>query len=395
MSTSVAVAQGSLVTDERLQKLTLTEKMSLLYVASLPFDGLDLGGRSLPFVIGGAYLCVTIIGRIGHEVHGEKRDLPVGRILPMFLFIVYCTASYFWSLAPDLTINRITTLLVLFVTSWFLAQDLSRVVRDVPIAFTLGSVPAALFVLAAPAAIDDRRTANGNANDVAMVLLLGVACSLWISLSCTGKVRLLGLTTMPILIVGTVATGSRTAVLGGAAMLLTVAVRFVWKHQWQRLFVLLALVALGAWIFPYLPATTIPERLTSIQDALQGSTLSNRTYIWNAILQRGFDLTGIGAGASPAYLGEALGSQAVAHNVFLGVLLDTGLLGMLLFLAILLKAALDGRISPYKELLIFMVPVVAAGSMALSLEARRPFWFVIALAWVARPRQETELENSL
>lgn len=394
MSTSAAVAQGSLVTDERAQKLTLTEKMSLLYVASLPFDGMDLGGRSLPFVIGGLYLSVTILDRIGHGVRGEKRDLPVGRILPMFLFIVYCTASYFWSLAPDLTITRVITLLVLFVTSWFLAQDLSRVGRAVPIAFTLGSVPAALFVLVAPAAIDDRRTANGNANDVAMVLLLGVVCSLWMSLSCTGKVRLLGLTTMPILIVGTVATGSRTAVLGGAAMLLTVAVRFVWRRQWQRLFVLLALVALGVWIFPYMPATMIPERLTSIQDALLGSSLSNRTYIWDAIFQRGFDLTGVGAAASPAYLGEAIGTQSVAHNVFLGVLLDTGLLGMMLFLAILIQAVTSGRVSPYKELLIFMVPVIAAGSMALSLEARRPFWFVIALAWVAQPRENTEPEDS-
>lgn len=51
------------------------------------------------------------------------------------------------------------------------------------------------------------------------------------------------------------------------------------------------------------------------------------------------------------------------------------------------------RVSPYMELLIFMGPVIAAGSMALSLEARRSLWFVIDLAWVTRPRENTETED--
>lgn len=393
MTISEATSGRAIVADQRDQRLTLTEKLGLVYVATVPFDGMDVGGRSLPFVVGAVYLGVTILGRTRRGGRGEKRDLPIGRIVPMFLFTVYCTASYFWSLAPELTITRVMTLLVLLVTSWFLAQDLSRVGRAVPAAFTFGSVPVAMFVLAAPAAVDDRRTANGNANDVAMMLLLGVACALWMSLSCKGKVRFLGLATMPILIVGTVATGSRTAVVGGAAMLLTVAVWFAWKRQWPRFVALLGLVALGAWIFPHLPTTMIPERLRSIQEALLGSNLSNRTYIWDVIIQRGFDLTGIGAGASPVYLGEAMGTQSVAHNVFLGVLLDTGIFGMLLFLAILLKAGIDGRRSPYQELLIFMAPVLAAGSLALSLEARRSLWLVITLAWVSRPRENTKPED--
>ena len=122
-----------------------------------------------------------------------------------------------------------------------------------------------------------------------------------------------------------------------------------------------------------------------------GSNLSDRTYIWDAIIGRGFDLTGIGAGAGRAFIGEAIGKQYdVAHNVFLGVLLETGLLGMLLFLVVLVKAGFDARRSPYQALLIFMVPVLAVGSLALTLEARRSFWLVITLAWVTRPRENTE-----
>jgi O-antigen ligase len=119
---------------------------------------------------------------------------------------------------------------------------------------------------------------------------------------------------------------------------------------------------------------------------LLGSNLSDRTDIWAAIIRRGFDLTGIGAGASQVFIGQAIGVQYVAHNVFLGVLLETGLLGMMLFLFVLLKAGLDGLHSPYQELLIFMVPVLAVCSLALSLEVRRSFWLVVALTWVTRPK---------
>ena len=80
-----------------------------------------------------------------------------------------------------------------------------------------------------------------------------------------------------------------------------------------------------------------------------------------------------------------MGIPDVSHNVFLGVTLETGLLGMLLFLVILLKAAIDARRSPYQELLFFMLPVMVASSMALTLEATRPLWFVFSLAWAVEP----------
>jgi len=312
------------VIGERARRLTLSEKTSLLYVASVPFDGMDVGGRSLPFVVGGAYLTVATLERLGRGRRAEKAAVPISRTVPTFLFTVWCMASSLWSLTPDVTLTRTWTLLVLLVTSWFLAHDLSRVSEAVPVAFGLGSCPLALFVLAAPAAIDSRRTANGNANDVAMMLLLGVACALWVSLSRRGGARWLGIGMMPVLIVGVVATGSRTAVLGGAAMLVTVALRFAWKRQWRRLVLMSVLVGLGVWLFPNVPETVIPERLGSTLQDLQEGELSNRTYIWEAILERGLDVTGIGAGAGPAYLRAMAGTASVAHNVVLGVLLAQG-----------------------------------------------------------------------
>ena len=52
MRTPVPAVRNALASDERVQGLTLSEKMSLLYVACVPFDGTDVGGRSLPFIVG-------------------------------------------------------------------------------------------------------------------------------------------------------------------------------------------------------------------------------------------------------------------------------------------------------------------------------------------------------
>ena len=386
MNTSMMPSRDARTAEEHRRKLTLAERLALLYAASVPFNGLAIGGRSLPFLVGAVYLTLAILTRLASQ-NRERDELPIRRMLAAVVFTLYCTTSYYWSIAPDLTIGRVTTLFLLLLTSWFLAQDLSRVSRQLPVAFVIGAVLAAFMVLGAPASITDRRTANGNANDVALTLLLGVVCALWLSLKERGRSRLLGALALAILIVGVVATGSRTAVVGGAAMMLAVVGWLAWKQQWRPFVLVLGLFALGAAVFSILPADVIPSRLTTIQSSLELDSLGGRTYLWRAILERGLDMNGVGAGATPAYLQQTIGSPFVSHNAFLGVLLETGIVGILLFLAILLHAIIAARRSPYTELLFFMLPAMIAGSMALSIEGSRPLWFVIALAWAVQPHE--------
>lgn len=371
----------------------MAELLALLYAATLPFDGLAIGDRSLPFLSGVLYLAVAVVTRLVPRRQAGRGRIPAQHILPAMVFTLYCALSYYWSLAPDLTISRITTLVVLLVTSSFLAHDLSRVGRMLPAAFVLGAVPAALLVLVATASTTDRRTANGNANDVALTLLIAVACALWLSLKYKGKIRVLGVTSIGILISGVVATGSRTAIVGGAAMLVAVAIWLVWTRRWRPLVLFFSLSALAGVLLSALPAELIPSRLTTIQDSLGTDSFSGRTYLWEAILVRGFDPFGVGAGATPAYFQDAIGAAQVSHNVYLGVLLETGLFGMFLFLAIILTAFISARRSPYSELLFIALPVMVAGSMTLSLEASRLLWFLIALAWVVAPRNSIDVRS--
>ena len=369
------------------QGLALAERLALLYAASIPFEGLAIGGRSLPFVVGAVYLTASILTRLTSKRRQVGDDLPIRPILPATFFTLFCVVSYFWSVAPDLTITRVTSLVVLLVTSWFLSQDLSRVSKHIPVVFVLGALPVVILVLAAPMSITGRRTASGNANQVALDLLLAVVCALWLLLRRRGRARFLGATSIALLIAGVVATGSRTAIVAGGGALLAIVGWLAWKHQGRQLMLLLVLSVLGAKVFSVLPVGMIPSRLITVQSAVEAGSFGGREYIWSVILERGFDLTGIGAGTTSAYLQQATGIPYVSHNVFLGVVLETGLLGMLLFLMILVKAAIDARRSPYRELLFFMLPVMVASSMALTLESTRPFWFVLSLAWAVKPRE--------
>ncbi|WP_147065006.1 O-antigen ligase family protein [Terrabacter aerolatus] len=285
------------------------------------------------------------------------------------------------------------TLATVLVTSWFLSGDIIHLEDKVPMAFLAGTVLASAFVLLAPAASDSRRTANGNANDVAMAIVMGLGCALYLLLKGRRRNKIVAVASLPLLLTAGIATGSRTAVFGAAGIVLVVTFVAIGQRRWGQLAGVISAILVLILVVDSLPKALIPERLSSIGEALQSGNLSNRTIIWDAILERGWDMVGVGAGASPSYLGGQLGFSTVAHNVFLGVLLETGALGLMVFGWLLARLALDARNSRFSSLILFLAPAVAAGSLALTLEARRMLWLVIALSWsqIYADRREARL----
>ena len=363
-----------------------TQVIALIYVASLPFDSLEVFGRSLPFVLGLCYLLVALPLRLTARTSTLPACAPIGSVLPSIAFVAYCAFTYFWSITPDQSLSRVTTLAVLISTFWLLTGDIGDLQKAVPVAFVAGALLAALFVLTASASIDGRRTANGNANDVALALMVALGCSVWLAVETRGTSRILGVGAIPVLLAGTVATGSRSAVLSGAAMVLVVAVWLLARRQFRKALAMLTVIA-TAWItLVALPRAMVPVRLLSIDTALSEGSFSGREVLWRVIVVHGLDLWGLGAGSTPAYLANAIGSAHVAHNVILGILLELGVVGLLIFAGVVICAIRDGRRSPFSHLLVFLAPILLIGSVTLSLEARRTFWFVIALAWVSVKR---------
>lgn len=387
--TSLTANHASLTASaEEVYQPLLVRCVALLYVATVPFQGTPIFGRSLPFMVGVLYLILTLSSRLLRPTAHSGR-VHVAASMAALIYTLFCGVSYFWSVDPQASLTRYITLLTVVATAWFLASDMGNLRVAVPVAYVGGSIALAFAVLSAVASVDDRRTSQGNGNDVALILLVGVGCAIWLALYRGRLVRLFALAAIPVLTYATLMTGSRTAVLGGATMLACGAIALMWRRRWKLLAQLSLLGAVGGAVVRQLPASALPERLSSISTALESDGLSNRTVIWQVALDHGLTVGGVGFGGGPAYTGLSIGSAVATHNVWLECLLETGIIGLALFGAVTVASAVAGRMSEFRDLLMFIAPVLFVGSLTLSLEVTRVLWFVIALAWSVDSRSRT------
>jgi O-antigen ligase len=143
------------------------------------------------------------------------------------------------------------------------------------------------------------------------------------------------------------------------------------------------------------------QRIATTTTEIRRGTLHSRTVIWKAGLRawRSRPVTGAGAGAYPDVVRPLIGvpgrpgHEYVAHNVFLSVLVETGIVGLALFglalalLALFVWALRDG------DRLVFTAAAAVwlAGAVTLTWEHRKPTWLLPALIcsmWVRSFREE-------
>jgi len=172
------------------------------------------------------------------------------------------------------------------------------------------------------------------------------------------------------------------------------------SHKISSLMLFGLLLAGGLWLAPHASR----QRLATLpREAMQGS-LHGRTRIWKtgARVFRGHPVLGVGAGAYPEavrpWLGvpALAGHQYVAHNTFLSVLVESGLIGFALFALLLGALAAFVWIMPSAErgLWSVMLAVWALGTMTLTWEHRKPGWLLFALIMTEWARSFRSSEGS-
>jgi O-antigen ligase len=369
-----------------------------VFVFSIPSEnGVAIPGvGSLTRLLGVVALAMGVVSLFAA---GRLRfRMPSLFLVATLLFSLWGVATYFWSLAPNVTMGRLVTMAQLAVLVW-LVHQVARSERDRDLlmhAFVLGcyliiAIGVATFVTGAGGFRD---VGSFNPNGFAIVSALGIpmAWSLLLRKSFP-RVQLLHALYPFFAIVAVVLAASRggfvTAIVALAIIPLTMSRLGAWRRI--ALFAAVAFASLAAftWVPQAFPA--IEQNLTRLSETdeeLLGGTLTGRTDIWSAGVEafRSDPVLGTGMGTFGQAIVPFYGRPRSPHNAFLSVAVGTGLVGLILFVALIAIVLIGILVQPARrtEFLVLLTALVV-GMMPTNSDNDKFAWLILGLLASARP----------
>jgi O-antigen ligase len=308
----------------------------------------------------------------------------------VFLFFLWYTVSFFWSIDPESTLGAIETFIQMagFMLILWDLYTTPEAVRAGLQAYVLGAyvsiASAVANYLAASQFAYGRYSATGfQPNSLGFVLALGIPLAWHLAASGeNGKkhqvLRFVNYAFIPAAIFAISLTATRFAMLAILPAFLFGISTFVRLKPFPR--VLIFVILAGAlFALPSLIPRYSIERLATTTDELGAGDLSGRVTIW----QQGLDvfaehpLLGVGGFAFPM----AVESGRSAHNSFLVVLVELGIMGFVLF-GIVLAMAVYNAIHQQKWDARFWLTILlvwALGGSAMSWAHAKPTWLFLSL----------------
>ena len=362
-----------------------------LFVWSFPVEktieipGVGYVSKALGMLaLGAGFLAVAIDGRI--------RPLTRAHAV-LLLFVLWTALTVRWSLDPSATVAKAGTCLQLLGFGWLVWEFCTeeRYVIRLMQAYVFGTLYAGANALLryqlAHQTYYQRYAADGfDPNDFALTLALSIPLSYSLAIRAKGVKSCvywaqLGLTLLSVLL-----SASRTGFLASCVAASVIPLTFAYTRRQHKLLIVTGAMAAALCLAAVVPASSW-QRLATIGSEVRSGSLNDRGSIWHAgfqVFQQHW-FAGVGSGAYPRAVEPVLGWPSgwliVAHNTFLSVLVETGIVGFLLFaifLALLVKAiyGMQGlsRIVWAVTLLVWF-----AGVNTLTWEIRKPTWFIFGL----------------
>ncbi|MBC8167513.1 MAG: O-antigen ligase family protein [Bryobacteraceae bacterium] len=377
------------------------------FVFTIPFEkSIALPGvGTLTKILGGAALVAGISSAAAHR----NLRFPNLAILMAAVFIVWNWATWLWSLDRAATLVRAITLTQLGLLLWLVWQicRTARQQRLLLAAYAAGATVASIATIVRYGqhlqTYWNRYAAPGfDPNDLGITVSIAIPVALYLASRSTSGVASIFRIAVVLYCTAILLTGSRTALIASLAAFTLVA--WTWRNSstGQRIsgLALTLLLISGAVL---LAPKESRSRISTIGRELTQGTLHNRTTIWKAgvkVLRR-YKLVGAGAGAYPAAVKPLIGvpgrpgHEYVAHNTFLSVLVETGLIGFALFIAFLAVIATFIWVMPNPERAFWTVALAVwvIGASTLTWEHRKPGWLLFALVtteWARAFRPENQ-----
>ena len=225
-----------------------------------------------------------------------------------------------------------------------------------------------------------RFTPDGwNSNDIALALALAIPFALYLATRHAGW--LTKWLARGYLILGPLAiilTSSRSGLTVTLIALSAFPLYFLRQTAAAKLLMVLVLICAGCVTWYYAPHQSW-DRLSTICSSVVAGDLNGRELIWLNGPRTFCDnvLVGVGAGN---FL-SSVGANFTAHNTFLAVLVEQGLLGFTVFSTILGGAAYGISLLKGDEprMCFFLLLCWAVGAFTLGWAASRVTWFVLGL----------------
>jgi len=321
----------------------------------------------------------------------------------MALFVLWGGFTLLWSKAPDRTREEVVTYLQLLLMVWILRELASNgwAQRSLISAFVLGTYVSAIFTFTAAisgtAAHYQRYSAEGfNPGDLALIIVLSIPFSIYLTSIEKNPFWLWIYRIHPaVAACAVLCTAARGALIDLGIACLIIPLSFRRWNIGQQLTVFLVGIIGIIGIAVFVPASSW-SRLGTIGSEVTSGTLNERTTIWKA----GFDvfrenpINGVGVNAFAPTIQRALGTprqiknaaandvvELVAHNTFISVLVEEGVVGFLLFVFILasLWKGIFALPIPERKLWFIVLLVWTIGVMELTWEYRKPTWLLFGI----------------
>ncbi len=332
------------------------------------------------------------------ETGRVRRPAPAHII--MALFVLMAAASYMWSLFPEGTLVQVFSYVQLLTMVWLIWELAPRPRGQIRLmqAYILGTIVSAvdtvyLYLSHQESVYQRYAGAKLDANDLGLIMALSIPISYYLLIRTSGRAG--WIYRLHLVLAGTTVllTASRGATLASIVALMIVPLTHARLTSRQRFVVFLTVFLLVCGALAFVPSTSW-DRLSTVPNEFAQGTFTGRTVIWKAGWEifRDHPLLGIGANAfrlvvsrilaEPIRLDQTvLPSAPPAHNTFLSVLVEQGVIGFALFCALLVILALSLKQMPSfpQTLWIVCLGVWVVGASSLTWEMRKATWFFFGL----------------
>ncbi|HLO14156.1 MAG TPA: O-antigen ligase family protein [Anaerolineales bacterium] len=379
--------------------LSLILSFMIPWEGVLRIPGIGNGSKLMGFLLAVFWLATLLVTR------QLRRPGPFQ--MAFFFFVLWNASSVFWSVNPHKSLNQLVTwiqLLALVFIWWDLYTTRTAVLAGLQ-AYILGSyvaIGSALINYAAGSSFYPHfsRYSPGQTNPdgFGFLMALGIPVA-WYLATSQGANRMsswwkfVNYVYILAALIGIVLSGTRTALIASAFGMAFGLASLTRLQVRTRIAIFVFLTSVIVVLLPYVQTLESFQRFSTIGPELTQGTLHNRTNNWREGLLSfvKHPVLGVGANMYPSVNSW----DKAAHNTFLAVLVELGIIGLALFGTVLGIAVSQALKQPKWEAWFWMTvfTVWFLGSSTLTWGPRKSTWLflsflVASTALTTIPREE-------